>query len=288
MKSRAKAKGHVIGPEFQNFSSFLEIMGEAPSPEHSLDRIDNNNKAYTKTNCRWANKTEQANNRSNSIKILFEGVSTPLAEVARRTNQNYQTLLKRRRNGFSDEEIINGRSPTPPSVATTATHNYEPWRWVGTDTQIDRWRSLFLGQEETDFGAFPYNDKGLSFPGYVHETAEMLLAALDTGDYSKLKPPFTEKDVRDAPNREETRERLNYLGDEAFKRMMLQHLEDNPLAADDKLSSPAPWTLWEKLGEDFSMQELAMHWRNFTKTARISPPKKLQELWEKYKHKLAL
>jgi hypothetical protein len=44
------------------FQNFLEDMGPRPSPEHSLDRIDNDSH-YEPGNVRWATKTEQSKNR---------------------------------------------------------------------------------------------------------------------------------------------------------------------------------------------------------------------------------
>lgn len=50
-----------------DFLNFLDDMGIAPSPEHSLDRKDVNGN-YEKDNCKWSTAIEQANNtRGNTI-----------------------------------------------------------------------------------------------------------------------------------------------------------------------------------------------------------------------------
>ncbi len=50
-----------------SFENFLEDMGECPE-HYSLER-KNIKKDYNKTNCKWADNKEQANNKSNNILI---------------------------------------------------------------------------------------------------------------------------------------------------------------------------------------------------------------------------
>lgn len=63
-------RGITVCVRWQNsYADFLADMGRKPSPQHSLDREDND-KGYSPDNCRWATKKEQVRNRRCSPKQL--------------------------------------------------------------------------------------------------------------------------------------------------------------------------------------------------------------------------
>lgn len=56
------ARGIGVCDRWRAFAAFIADVGSAPSPRHSLDRI-NNDGDYEPGNVRWATKSEQAKNQ---------------------------------------------------------------------------------------------------------------------------------------------------------------------------------------------------------------------------------
>lgn len=72
--ARYMARGIKICSRWkESFEAFLKDMGERPTGL-SLERI-NNNKGYFPSNCKWATRIEQANNKSTSRRLRFNGKS---------------------------------------------------------------------------------------------------------------------------------------------------------------------------------------------------------------------
>ena len=56
-------RGITVCKRWDDFYTFAEDIGEKPSINHSLDRIDNDGN-YEPSNCKWSTREEQASNRS--------------------------------------------------------------------------------------------------------------------------------------------------------------------------------------------------------------------------------
>ena len=66
-------RGVEVSKEWFSFESFITDMGNRPTPEYTLERIDNS-KGYCKDNCKWATRKEQRANVSKWGSVTRHGV----------------------------------------------------------------------------------------------------------------------------------------------------------------------------------------------------------------------
>lgn len=87
-------------PWMNSFETFLRDVGRAPSPTHSIDRIDSS-KHYAPGNVRWATAKQQGQNTSRNHMITFMGRRLCMSEMARYVELPYDVLKHRLRSGWS-------------------------------------------------------------------------------------------------------------------------------------------------------------------------------------------
>lgn len=98
---RYGGRGITICKRWLKFKNFYEDMGNKPIGK-TLDRIDNN-KGYSKQNCRWATNKEQARNKK--CNIVYKG-EYPV-EASKRLGGKRTLIYERIKRGWSIERAFN-------------------------------------------------------------------------------------------------------------------------------------------------------------------------------------
>lgn len=97
-------RGIKVCKRWLKFENFYSDMGPR-SRGLTLDRI-NNDGGYSKSNCRWASRATQSNNRRSNRVIKLNGVSMSLADMVRVTGIGRDKIKRRLNRGWCPEEIV--------------------------------------------------------------------------------------------------------------------------------------------------------------------------------------
>jgi len=98
-------RGIHVCARWRDFAAFYADMGPRPSPQHTIDRIDNDG-PYAPDNCRWATRQEQIVNKRNNHRVTFQGRTLTISQWAAELDLRFSTLLGRFRSGWSTERAL--------------------------------------------------------------------------------------------------------------------------------------------------------------------------------------
>lgn len=102
------ARGIKVCERWLQFENFLADMGQKPTPQHTLDRIDTNGN-YEPSNCRWADSKTQQNNRRNNRFLEFNGQKLTCSQWAEKMGISSDLLRQRiDRDGWSIAQALGG------------------------------------------------------------------------------------------------------------------------------------------------------------------------------------
>lgn len=98
-------RGITVCNRWREFLTFYADMGQRPSAEHSIDRI-NNDGNYEPGNCRWATREVQDQNTSRIRRLEVNGITRTIAEWSKATGMPRSAIWSRLNMGWTAEEVI--------------------------------------------------------------------------------------------------------------------------------------------------------------------------------------
>lgn len=97
-------RGIEICDRWNDFWNFVADMGYKPDG-YTLDRIEGD-KGYSPENCRWATRKEQTINRSQTIRISYNGTEQTILEWSEELGLSEKTIYFRFRRGWDTDDIL--------------------------------------------------------------------------------------------------------------------------------------------------------------------------------------
>ena len=111
---RYGGRGITVCPRWDSFVNFLADMGRRPSPDHSIER-KNNDGGYSPENCVWATDAQQRRNKRTSVILTRprDGKRMNIKDWARELGVTTGTINRRLRNGWSLDDALDPATKNP-------------------------------------------------------------------------------------------------------------------------------------------------------------------------------
>lgn len=96
----------MVSEEWKDdFSKFLDHVGQRPGKGYSLDRI-NCNGNYEPGNVRWASQSEQCRNTRVNNLVTVDGITKPVIDWSDETGVSPQIMYLRTQRGDKGHDVI--------------------------------------------------------------------------------------------------------------------------------------------------------------------------------------
>jgi len=99
-------RGIKVCDRWSSPTLFIQDMGMPPTKTHTLDRIDVNGN-YEPSNCRWATRLEQENNKRRNVYYDYKCERFTLSQLSRLISIPRSTLENRLKRGWDQNRVFN-------------------------------------------------------------------------------------------------------------------------------------------------------------------------------------
>ena len=102
---RYGGRGIGVCSRWQSFENFFADMGEPPTEQHSIGRIDNDGN-YEPGNVQWETAEQQNHNKVLNHKVTIDGVTKTLTQWAQENGLKPSTVMSRVMYGWNDYDAV--------------------------------------------------------------------------------------------------------------------------------------------------------------------------------------